>query len=312
MPNVIVPWTLTVVLVLVVGLLWIILRRRGQRSRAQLEAQANEHQQELASMDSAHRSATATREAEHASRIRELDVRIEDALEEAEQSRRLAATGLKYDTVSRNMILDTCTSLQLNGALVSNIVFVPTDAPGSRQFVAQVDHILVLEAGALVIENKGWRGVVFDGRRPSSVHAALGVLFDEAMLNAPFAIQMVRDAPQVVTIRTHLDAESPCAQVRRQAQRVSDLVRSSTGIAQWFETCVLYSHPDAVVYAKGQDLAAGGASTTVVAGQDALRKAISTFSRRSTRELSQERIEALLALFAGYGADVQRFGAYET
>ncbi|MGN6198509.1 nuclease-related domain-containing protein [Humibacter sp.] len=310
MPYLTVLWTVILVLALAVSTLFLILRRQRQRSRAQLEAQAKAHLEEVAAADSAHRYATETREAAHASRIRDLEMRIEAALEEAEQSRRMVATGLKWDEGSLNMILDACTDLKLDGCLVSNIVFVPTDAPRSRQFVAQVDHILITETGALVIENKGWRGVVFDGRHPSSVHAAFGSLFDESTLNAPFAIQMVRDAPGIITVRAHLEGESPCAQVRRQAQRVSDLVRLSTGASPWFETCVLYSHPDAVVYAKGKDSTVGGAATAVVAGAGPLRKALSEFSRRGTAALSRERNEEVIALFAGYGADVRRLGVY--
>lgn len=308
-------WVLVALLVLaLVGVVVAIVvgRRRSRAAAAaataRVEATETAHRQELERVSASHDEGVSSLEAQHARERDELDARRRDAEERAEQSQEFATRSMRWDEPSQRAVVDACTELGLDGVLVTNVVFVPVDAPRTRRFVAQVDHVLLLSSAAVVIENKGWKGVVLDGVQPRDVHSSIGTLFGDATFEAPFAVQVSRESPTSFRITSHEGRESPAAQVRRQAQRVSDLVGAETSRTQWFDTAVFYSHPDAEVWAAETDATQAGVTTTIVAGGRQLRSFLERVGDRP-RTLAPTRIDELAELFARHGADVRRFGA---
>ncbi len=101
---------------------------------------------------------------------------------------------MRWEEASQRTILEVCKAAGINGALLTNVVFVPVaqgERDRDRSYAAQLDHVLVFESGhVLVIENKRWNGIVFDGRKPSAVHHAFRNLLDESSLTGSFAIQV--------------------------------------------------------------------------------------------------------------------------
>jgi hypothetical protein len=220
------------------------------------------------------------------------------------------ASSLRWEATSRRMILDVCRRAQADGALVTNVVFMPVDARETRRFVAQIDHVLVFDGALVVIEHKRWQGIVFDGVLPSQVHPSFAHLVDESTLPASFALQVKSESPQSVVINTHLKDQAPSVQVRRQAQRLSQFLGQETGEAPWFDTCVFYSHPDTHVYAQEKDVAAGGAATWIVGDEGRLESLVRDLARMPAGAETRRRRARLLEALSQLGADVARFGAY--
>jgi len=318
------PWIIAaalLVVVIAVVVVLLVLRRRLTQARRAADEQARQARAEQDARDAHHDTRMARTTAEHtrekealATELGTENKRLADqkqaALDEAEQTRAMLSTGLKYEATSRELIAAACRAAGADVVLLTNVVFVPAASSASGRFVAQVDHVLVGETGAMVVENKGWRGIVFDGRRPSSVFPAFGGLFDESTMSPPFALQVVDDSPTVLTVRSHLGTKSPASQVRRQANRLSDRVHESIDARLWFDTCVLYSHPKATVFAVDQDRSEGGAATQIVSTPTQLEAVVRELISRPTKKLSQARVEDVTALLASYGADVLRFGAF--
>ncbi|GAA4783672.1 nuclease-related domain-containing protein [Microbacterium gilvum] len=313
---------LVLVVVLIVGMAR---GRSGARRRiAELEVASatrvaerdRSHEEEVSSLADAHRVQVAEISEERDREIARMQGAMADARASARASREEIAKGLRYEAISRRLILQACARLGLEGELLTNIVFEPADAQDTRRFVAQVDHVLLTDAGRVVIEHKRWQGVVFDGVLPSTVHPALGHLVDEEALvdergqTRSFAVQLVRDpaTPQLVTVRTKLGAASPSQQAREQARRLSAFVAQETGRSLWFDTVVFYSHPDADPHVRAIDGAHGGARTRVAASEGELDDALRALTERpggaDVRAENDAVREALLAL----GADAARFG----
>lgn len=309
-----VPWIIAAVLLVALIVVAVVLRARARRAVAAAKAAADEQaraaREQHEALAAAHDDALARTAAEHARERDALGAERQAALTEAKQARDLVAAGLKWEATSRDDIADACRQLGVDAVLLTNVVFVPVATSASSRFVAQVDHVLLSETGVMVIENKGWNGIVFDGLTPSSVFPAFAGLFDESTMTPPFALQVVKDSPTVLTVRTHLGRDAPASQVRRQAQRLSDRVQAEVGARVWFDTCVFYSHRDATVFATERDATDGGAATAIVSHRSQLAGVVRELTSRPTKKLSQARVADLAALFASYGADVLRFGAY--
>ncbi|WP_423920936.1 nuclease-related domain-containing protein [Frigoribacterium sp. 2-23] len=305
-----VPWAVAALLLVAVLVMGLVLRHRLKQARAAAADQARlAHERQLA-LSSIHEDQMARARDDHDRELSELASARERALDEARQARDLLATGLKWEATSRDLIADAIRTVAADAVLLTNVVFVPTETTASGRFVVQVDHVLVCEAGVLVIENKGWRGIVFDGRTPSSVFPAFSGLFDETKLDPPFALQVKDDSPTVLTVRSHLGPTSPAAQVRRQARRLADRVYTEIGARFWVDTCVLYSHPQATVFAADRDVAEGGATTRIVAAPAQLASVVRELTGRPAKKFSRARVEEIVGLLGSYGADTLRFGAY--
>lgn len=178
------------------------------------------------------------------------------------------------DQVSRQLLITACTDIGVDGVLATNVTFVPRDAPPDRPYVAQIDHVLLTDSFALIVENKYWRGLVFADRTPSSVHRALGLLLDESKIGKTFAIQMTSNTEGGIGLLVHSEFDSPRTQVRRQAARLKEFIQDAGGSAPWFHTCVLYSHPKVEVFADESSPAAGSPGTVVATGLEDLRAKI--------------------------------------
>jgi len=301
------PWAVAAVLLVVLIVLLVLLRRRARAAEEAAKTRETAHRDALWRAEREHDEVVRAADAAHERELEEIEARRVDAEESARQSRELVAAGVKWEETSRQMLLDAVTELGLDGVLVTNVVFVPVDATRTRRFVAQVDHVLLLPTVALVVENKGWKGVVLDGVHPRDAGSSFATLFGDLTLEPPFAVQVKRDSLTSLELRTHDQGHAPRKQVRRQARRVAELVRTETHRKPWFDTAVLYSHPDADVHA--DPLADDdGASTVVIASQAQLRSHIEELVRRRRPGPDSPRIDELSALFAGLGADVRPFG----
>jgi Sec-independent protein translocase protein TatA len=301
------PWAVAAVLLIVLIVLVVLLRRRAGAAQEALRTREDAHRKALAEAQAEREEAVRTAADAHARELEQLEARRVDAETSAQQSRALVSAGAKWEETSRRMLLDAVTELGLDGVLVTNLVFVPVDATRTRRFVAQVDHVLLLPTVALVVENKGWKGVVLDGVHPRDAGSSFATLFGDLELEPPFAVQVKRDSLTSVELRTHDRGHAPRRQVRRQAGRIAELVRAETHRKPWFDTAVLYSHPDADVHADphADD---EGAGTVVIASQAQLRAHVEDLVRRRRPGPDSPRIDELSALFAGLGADVRPFG----
>lgn len=319
MSDSVVPWLIVAALLIVIVVLAVFLRRTLLRSRVQLATQQAEHERKSKEAWELHKRDVLDRQRGHASEIAAKEERVATLLESIERVRAYQAKGMKWETLSRDLIIDVCDELGLDGVLATNLVFV---VPGTRQtkpYLTQLDHVLVTERATLVIENKGWKGVVFDGTLPSQVHGAFGQLFDEGQLRPPFAIQInnERHGPNLWNVEMHLEGDAPCSQVRRQAGRLSKLFRdelfsAGPGALRWVETCVFYSRTEARLYVNPLDRAAGGAGTHVVAGSGRLKKVLGQICQRGDTPPDPSFLELAGDLFERHGADVYGLGRYSS
>jgi hypothetical protein len=282
---------------LIAVVLLVLLIRARKRRLAETERLRDEHERDL-----------AERAAEHERSRVALERERERAEASAEASRAFIARGMRWEEASHREIAAACAANGLPGVLATNVVFYPAEAREGRRFVAQIDHVLLTAAAAVVIEAKRWQGVVFDNVAPGAVHPAFGALIDEGALEAPFAIQLRRSSAGI-DIRVETGAETPATQARRQARRLHALVNERTGREQWFDTCVYYSHPDAVVHARTVQSSDGGATTRMLAGSAELTAFVRSLAKRPRTALSAERIDELAAQLASLGACVERVGA---
>ncbi|WP_456286184.1 NERD domain-containing protein [Microbacterium sp. JZ70] len=313
------------VLLIAVVVLVIANRRGRERARRRVAEVEVASATRAAELTRAHEDQVATLAAEHESRLAAVSddheretmrLRAETAasMEVARRTRETLATGLKWEAASRRLILAACEQLGLRGSLHTNVVFMPSDALETRTFVTQIDHVLLLDGARLVIENKRWQGVLFDGVRPSAVHEAFGKLVDENDLGEHFAVQLRRDpeSPQSITVNRHLGERAPVVQVRRQAQQLSRFVEQELSEPIWFDTCVLYSHERAEAHLRQRDQSSGGASTWVVAGADGLIACLESFASRTGNDDTRRDDAALFETLSALGADATRFGPDES
>lgn len=302
------PWWLVVALGVVVVALLVVLEVRRRKGRAALAEREARHARETEELRRRHEDSTSSAAAEADRRLALVERDRESALAQERTTREFFSRGAKYEAVSRELLTGVCHELGLDAVLVTNLVFVPREAAPGRPFVAQVDHVLLLDDLALVVENKYWSGVVLDGVAPADVHPALGVLLGPAPA-ASFGIQLKREADAVVQVLSKSGGSSPATQVRVQARRVSQFVAGSTPQRVWFDTCVLYSHPDALVHRRPVDTTEADVETHVAAGIDDLRTVVTTL-RRQRRSSTTVPVRALAETFAAQGAELRGSGAY--
>lgn len=245
--------TTTVVILLILGFLvvglaaWVVFshRRHTRRLAGLAETASAERQQWEMHLQQVVQEGTAAHLADVAAERRE-----------KEESQALVAryhqaytASLKWEVGSRAKLLEMVSAHGLDGVLFSGVVF----AAGGREqpkYVTQLDHVLLMDDRVIVIEAKNWKGVVFDGVAPSSVHAAFGALID-AGSDGEFAIQVRReDQGTGLSITRHPDPSgtsekhsvAPRVQVRRQAFALRRLIEARTGEDLSIDACVFYSH----------------------------------------------------------------------
>jgi len=302
------PWWLVIALGVVVVALLVVLEVRRQRAKKVLAEREARHAREAEALRRGHDTAASEAAAEADRRVAVVERDRDTAVDQERTTREFFARGAKFEAVSRELLTGVCHELGLDAVLVTNLVFVPREAAPGRPFVAQVDHVLLLDDLALVVENKHWQGVVLDGIAPADVHPALGVLLGDAPA-ASFGLQLKRGSDDTVAVLSRSGGRSPATQVRTQARRVSQFVANAAPQRVWFDTCVLYSHPDALVHRRPVDKADSDVETHVAAGLDDLRQVVSTL-RRQRRSSSTVPVQALAQVFAAQGAEIRGFGAH--
>lgn len=314
------PWVLGGLLAALSIVLGFTLRSRRRRADQELAAAREAHQGEVRQLGQARdqevrqleqaRDQELERQSSHFSREKaQLRTKSEQLAGDLNRVLGWAASGMRWEWASREAILEVCDDLGLDGVLATNVVFVPPKENDDAVFASQVDHVLVTPAGLLVIESKRWKGLIFDGVKPSSVWPPLGVLIDESKLADSSALQIRQEGDNGLAIRTHTGDRYPAHQVRKQAARLRDFLETVVGSVPWVETCVFYSHPGAVVHATSISRSSRGAKTHVAANTEQLKAAIKALrSEDASSEASwfRETVELLRSL----GADTCGLGRY--
>jgi hypothetical protein len=291
-----IPWAGMALLVVVVIVMGVWRKRDAARARAR-EAESGE----------ANRRVLEQRDTDHRTELERRDQDARNTAAELEQFKRAASRRIEWELVARGEIVSVCEELGIDGVVATNIVFVPFDSSPASPFVTQVDHVLLTERCAVVIETKNWRGVVFDEKPPSSVHAGFGALIPDEILPASFAVKL---APTLesgrVEVLSKIGKRAPRSQVRLHAKRLSRLMLASLGRSLWFDTMVYYSHPEVVLYAA--ETGAGGVDTPAVAGRMQLRQALTRFQRGTGR--TGVPVDDVARILSEVGADVRGFGSF--
>jgi hypothetical protein len=302
-------WTLFAVVTVALAAQTWVQRRRRQRWRVELDEQQTRSAGDLRAVTESNARQVDAIVAAHAHDLQTAEDGTRDALAAVEDARAFAATGMKWEAASHKLIADACESLRIDAVLATNVVFIPQDAPADSPFLAQIDHVLVTDASVLVIESKWWRGVVFDGVRPSSIHASFGAFLDDSELVAPFSLQVVADSDERVRVRRHAAVHAPAPQARQQARRLSGLIRKELGRGLLVRSCVFYAHPEVTLHASPRDTGAKSISTDII-GRSRLREVIKRTS--SSDGQSSDLPARLTPLLVSLGAHVVGFGRYES
>ncbi|OYD61360.1 nuclease-related domain-containing protein [Rhodococcus sp. OK302] len=210
------------------------------------------------------------------------------------------------ELTSRDRLLYVCNRIGLDAIVVTNLVFRPVEAQDTDPFHAQIDHLLITRTGMLIVESKYWKGVIFDGVDIRTHHSAL------ASLLATESIERVSTGKRAMRIRSS-DVDrtemrvmlhpSPAEQVRRQAVRLSELLKSRQVQPPWISTCVFYSHTDAVV----QHARSNGA-TALVSDPAGLEQTVRALGKRANGAVLD--VDALARVLAPLGPDICGVGAH--
>lgn len=104
--------------------------------------------------------------------------------------RKQYAKNIGWDLRSRAKLVTMLSDMQFDGMLITNLTFVEEDSDSNAPVVVQVDHIILSERGAVLVENKGWKGLVYDGTRPSEDFGPFSTLIDETDLTGSFALHL--------------------------------------------------------------------------------------------------------------------------
>lgn len=252
------PWILVLLLAGAAVGLMVLWRRQVALVRAKHHAQVTElaeaHQAKAEQEATLHRRALE----ETQTALEDLERRASDAAAEAavreEQLHRFLASALDYDLGSRMALLAACAKVPLDGALMSNVVFLRRGSEGNAAYRRQIDHLIVTRSKVFLIENKGWKGLVFDGVRPSVLHRDLGAVVDERELGEHFAVHIGGNGAK---IRTETEGPEggrrvPVIQAGRQVADLKDIFAEKGLGLPWIEACVFYSHADVRLRAHDQ------------------------------------------------------------
>jgi hypothetical protein len=310
--NLAIPWVLVGVLTFALALLLRSRARRATRFAEKLADVDRQNAQRLEAIHAAHEEQVRDTDSAHSAALTLLDARRSEAVDDAQLARARFASTWETDVVSHRLIADSCARVRLSGVLATNVVFAVVER--ERCFMAQIDHVLLTSRGAFIFENKYWRGLVFDGIRPSTVHKAFGAFLSDDDVEGPLAIQITaEDRTGKVMVRTYTASDAPVIQVRNQARRLSEHVSQTLETSPWFQTVVLYSYPDVMVFGPTeQHTASSGVSTVVVHGPHALAGVLVDLRRRHQSPISRAEMDDLAALFLANGAHMERVGPSAT
>lgn len=304
-----VPWFATAFFAATALAIYLLLRSRTRKAAEALVRAEEAGEQRLDETTAEHHRVLEATQTAHATALADEQARTHEAAERGEEFRREAATRIGWDLVSRDVIVGACEEVGLTGVLATNIVFVPYDARALTPFAAQIDHVLLTDHAALVIENKGWRGIVFDGVRPSAVDASYAAVLDDTDLEPPFSIQLAPEEDSALAVRTRRGGQSPQSQVRLQAKRLSDLVRADAGEPPWFHTCVLYSNSRVLLHTRPSS---PSATETDVVTPRTLPEVLARIHGVQRRRAATSPLQLVAPLLAARGADMYGLGELST
>ena len=309
--------TIGLLIAIVAGLVfWMI--RRSRRADAQREATARQHHDETESLRATQAQALADARTQHLSAVaasrrdhdrQQASLRAEiDAHEKLQAAAVFAAArGLKWELASRQQLVTACEQAGLDAVIATNIVFAPNEA-GADPFCAQIDHLVVTDNVVLLVENKRWAGMVFDGIHPSTKLPGLATVLNDSDLRPPFAVQISRTSRRSLKIRFAENDDSPAQQARQQALRLREFLRA-TMAPPLVDTCIFYSHPQAHVVTGGS-YTERSMTTVMATPQDLPAVLTAAHTRRPGRlgaDAAADVIEAVRAL----GADLVGVGRFE-
>lgn len=282
-------------------------RRRSNETLAQSAgAWSSQHDQTVAT----HRDELGRAHSSYLADRQKLDAAIVSAGKRVEAYRRRMSYRIGWELRSRRKIVDACDAAGLSGAVATNVVFeAAAKAPG-RTIIAQVDHVLITERFALVIEHKGWKGIVFDGTQPGAVHRGFEALLGGRVREDDFAIQIdqLDTTDGSLGVMKKLGSASPRAQVRRQALRLSTHLKHLGLEVPWLHTCVFYAHPGVDLYAApGQQK--GRVHTHAVSRGEELVEILADLAADSARQTRVD-VRALADRLHHDGADVIGVGTF--
>jgi hypothetical protein len=318
------PWILVVLLLLAALPIALLARRRRLGAAAAiaereqlLAAQSAEHDRSLRAAADAHGLAMTRLERIRTEERAALEGEARTALADAEAARERLAATWGHEAASHVDLRTALSAAGLRGLLATNVVFPWRSAAGDA-FVHQLDHVVVVPRGVLGVENKRWRGVVFDGVPPRSVHESFAQLVDDDSLVdedgrvGSFAVQIARlssspASPERI-VRCHVGRAAPAAQARRQAADLRARLGEQGVALPWCDTAVYYSHPGASLHVRREDVTARGASTRIIAGPADLAVFARDLARSSERRIDEGLAARLSELFASAGAHVDRIG----
>lgn len=319
----------------IAGIIALVLRNRGnKRWRATLEERQSAAEAERKTLNAAAEQAYAEHQQQKQKLLDDTQTRLELLTAEHEVAladrRKLvdflterARRSIETELVSREAILQAGATLGLNGVLATRAFILVQQGMSTNRHVVQLDHVLLTEAGALLVNHKTWDGVIFDGVRPSDAQPAFANLVDDSALRPPFALQIsanraaassvISDEATDGTLRvaTHLGDESPRRQALTQASHLERFTEEALGEALTVDTCVFYSEAAATVYTDGATLTPSADRTAVVADEAQFLDLLVRRERARRRPLTAEQIEGFANLLHEQGAKIDAFGDYE-
>lgn len=293
-------------------------RRHADEESSLVERQASAtrelqstHTATIATLTAQHDTETKDRLGAHEERVRVLTAERDAAVANEEASRLLAGRGLRWELASREVLVDACEAAGLDAIIATNIVFSPRDEGSIAPYCAQLDHLVITEKAVVLVDSRNWKGLILDGKKPSTLAGALGVLFDESALPTSFAISVSRDGGERLDVRTLLGADSPASQARQQARLFHQHLTARQGSAPDLQTCVFYSHPDARVWTGGLDVAEH-AQPTRIASVRTIQKALLDAQTGGPAGPSSHQLTQLVTAVRELGADLHGTGRFAT
>lgn len=279
------------------------------RHAANLREIEARHGADLSALGQQHERLWLQRDADHAAAMNELAAERDEASLGRDRARFLAASGLKWELSSRELLVKACSEAGLDAIVATNIVFAPGDSESGKPYCAQLDHLVITEKAIVLIDSKNWAGVIFDGMRPSSLAGALSVLTDEQSLPDSYAICWSRDGGEALRVRSRLGQDSPVTKIRRQARRFNHHLKAQLTSAPFVQTCVFYSHPESRVLSKAAAPADGTWPTRIASVRSIRQVLVDAQSGGPTGPTSQQ-LTGLVEILRGLGADLYGVGRF--
>ncbi|WP_394254770.1 hypothetical protein [Pseudoclavibacter helvolus] len=233
-----------------------------------------------------------------------------------------ARRSVETELVSREAILQASATLGLNGVLATRTFILVQQGMSTNRHVVQLDHVLLTDAGALLVDHRTWDGVIFDGVRPGEAEPAFANLIDDTALRPPFALQIVgsrasgsadesnQPADGTLRVITHLGDASPRRQALTKAAQLAQFTEEALGEVITIDTCVFYSNAAAKVLTDAASLTPSADRSAVISDEAQFLDLLVRRERARRRPLTAEQIEGFTALLHEQGAKIDAFGDY--